>query len=200
MNTSFYYSVWLDNDRLTIAFRKGEWHGTSPAGRIVRHHLLCDMRRYRLVRHESIHAVRPGHLACHAASVHRLLGNRGRMRSRFIQFGLRTKITFADTQAWLGHSGSPCFRDPCAFRGVRVDHFRHIVHDVVHHQQHDGHPHAERLSANPMRGHRRRCRLYHFRAGGTYECQNDRFPTAVFRGVRRKHRRIDVRRSVLVQQ
>ena len=99
---------------------------------------FCDMRRYRLVRHERIHAVRPGHLACHAASVHRLLGNRGRMRSRFIQFGLRTKITFADTQAWLGHSGSPCFRDPCAFRGVRFDHFRHIVHDVVHRQQHEG--------------------------------------------------------------
>nr|DAH76554.1 MAG TPA: hypothetical protein [Caudoviricetes sp.] len=32
MNTSFYYSVWLDNDRLTIAFRRGEWHGTSSAG------------------------------------------------------------------------------------------------------------------------------------------------------------------------
>ena len=118
VNTSFYYSVWLDNDRLTIAFRKGERHGTSPAGRSVRHHLLCDMRRYRLVRHERIHAVRPGHLACHAASVHRLRGNRGRMRSRFIQFGLRTKITFADTQTWLGYSGPSYFRDPRAFHGV----------------------------------------------------------------------------------
>ena len=75
------------------------------------------------VRHERIHAVRPGHLACHAAAVHRLLRNRDRMRSRFIQFGLCTKITFVDAQTWLGHSGSSCFRDPRAFRCVRVDHF-----------------------------------------------------------------------------
>ncbi len=36
-----------------------------------------------------------------------------------------------------------------------------------------------------MRGHRRRCRLYHFRAAGTYECQNDRFllPFFVVSGV-----------------
>ena len=65
----------------------------------------------------------PGHLACHAASVHRLRGNRGRMRSRFIQFGLRTKITFADTQTWLGYSGPSYFRDPRAFHGVCFDHF-----------------------------------------------------------------------------
>ena len=109
-------------------------------------------------------------------------------------------VEHADTQTWLGYSGPSYFRDPRAFHGVCFDHFRHIVHDVVHRQQHDGHPHAERLSTDPMRGHRRRCRLYHFRAGGTYECQNDRFPTAVFRGVWREYRRIDVRRSVLVQQ
>ena len=169
MNTSFYYSVWLDNDRLTIAFWKGERHGTSPTGRIVRHHLLCNMRHHCLARHERVHAVCPGHLACHAAAVHRLLGNRDRMRSRFIQFGLCTKITFVDAQTWLGHSGSSCFRNPRAFRCVRVDHFRHIVHDAVHHQQHDGHSHIERLSAHPMRGHRRRCRLYYFRAGGAHE-------------------------------
>ena len=158
------------------------------------------MRHHRLVCHERLHAVRSRHLACHATTVHCLLGNRGRMRCYIIQSGLCTKITLVDAQTWLDYSCPSYFRDPRAFRGVCLDHFRHVVHDVVHHQQHDGHPHAERLSADPMRGHRRCCRLYHFRTGGTYERQNDRFPTAVFRGVWREHRRIDVRRSILVQQ